>query len=166
LDRNGITKRQHRLDFKNGKGNDRVKFTNEELSNALREVTSTITKCEKIIGKFAEGSSQHSLLRNRIKAMVISKALIEDELYKVKHGSSMGENVEAEGEFDANTVKILYSKNDLTEALRPIISIIGKCEKARGKFAEGTTNYNRFEKIIDSMGVCKTLVGVQLLILN
>jgi hypothetical protein len=158
LDRNGITKRQHRLDFKNGKGNDRVKFANEELIEALREVTSTITKCERIIGKFAEGSSQHSLLRNRIKAMIISKQLIEFELSMMTKRSSKGDNLE-EGEFDANTVKIQYSKNDLMETLRRVISIISKCEKAKGKFAEGTTNYNRFEKIIDSMGVCKMLIG-------
>lgn len=31
-------------------------------------------------GKFAEGTSQCSLLRNRIKAMDISKGLIEDQL--------------------------------------------------------------------------------------
>ncbi|MDO9492900.1 hypothetical protein [Acetobacterium sp.] len=55
-------------------------YTNEELNKALREVASTISKCEKMQGKFAEGTSQHSLLRNRIKAMDISKGLIEDQL--------------------------------------------------------------------------------------
>jgi hypothetical protein len=49
------------------------KYTNEELNEALRQVALTISKCEKMQGKFAEGTSQCSLLRNRIKAMVISK---------------------------------------------------------------------------------------------
>ena len=56
------------------------KYTNEELTEALREIALTISKCEKMQGKFAEGTSQYSLLRNRIKAMDISKVLIEDQL--------------------------------------------------------------------------------------
>lgn len=55
-------------------------YTNEELNVALREVSTTISKCEKIHGKFAEGTAQYSLLRNRIKAMIISKLLIENEI--------------------------------------------------------------------------------------
>jgi len=52
-------------------------YTDEELSEACREVSLTISKCEKIQGKFAEGTPQYSLLRNRIKAMYISKLLME-----------------------------------------------------------------------------------------
>jgi hypothetical protein len=37
-------------------------------------------------GKFAEGTAQYSLLRNRIKAMVISKLLIESELSHKEQG--------------------------------------------------------------------------------
>lgn len=56
------------------------KFTKEELLEALRAVNSIISKCEKAQTKFTEGTSQHSLLRNRLKAMYISKALIEEKL--------------------------------------------------------------------------------------
>jgi len=38
------------------------------------------TNCEKIQPKFHEGTSQHTLLKNRIKALYISKALITDEI--------------------------------------------------------------------------------------
>lgn len=54
-------------------------YTREELKEAIRVVSSTISKCEKIQPKFNEGTSQHTLLKNRIKALYISKSLIRDE---------------------------------------------------------------------------------------
>lgn len=56
------------------------KFTKEELFEALRAVNSIISKCEKAQMKFTEGTSHHTLLRNRLKAMYISKTLIEEAL--------------------------------------------------------------------------------------
>lgn len=58
------------------------KFTREELEEALQIVSSTISRCEKIQPKFVEGTSQHTLLKNRIKALYISKSLITDEISK------------------------------------------------------------------------------------
>lgn len=46
-----------------------VKYIREELAEALRVVSSTIIKCEKAQQKFAEGTSQHTLLKNRIKTL-------------------------------------------------------------------------------------------------
>lgn len=82
-----------------------------------------------------EGSSQHSLLKNRIKAMYISKSLITEESIIDK-----------------------YTKEELIEALRPVSSSINKCEKAQSKFAEGTTNYKRFRNIIKAMYISKSLI--------
>ncbi len=56
----------------------------EELTEALRAINSIIHKCEKAQEKFPEGNSQHTLLRNRLKAMYIAKALITDELSKLE----------------------------------------------------------------------------------
>lgn len=56
------------------------KYTREELTEALRAVSSIIHKCEKAQEKFPEGTSHHTLLRNRLKAMYISKLLIEQAL--------------------------------------------------------------------------------------
>jgi len=111
------------------------KYTREELSEALGVVSSTISKCEKMQLKFVEGTSQHTLLKNRIKAMYVSKALITEE-----------------------NVIDKYSKEDLIEALRPVSSIISKCEKAQLKFAEGTSNHTRFKNIINAMYVSKALI--------
>jgi hypothetical protein len=111
------------------------KYTREELIEALQVVSSTISNCEKIHPKFAEGTSQHTLLKNRIKAMYISKSLIADE-----------------------NVMDQYTKEELIEALRPVSSIISKCEKAQLKFAEGTSHHTRLKNIIKAMYISKLLI--------
>jgi hypothetical protein len=112
------------------------KYTREELAEALRVVVSTISKCEKMQPKFAEGTSQYTLLKNRIKAMYISKALITDK-----------------------NVMDKYTKEELIEALRPVASIISKCEKAQLKFEEGTSHHTRFKNIIEAMYISKSLIA-------
>lgn len=81
-------------------------YTKEELGEALRVISSTISNCEKIHPKFHEGTSQHTLLKNRIKALYISKSLITDEEI-------------------INT----YTKEELKEAIAPVFSITSKCKK-------------------------------------
>ena len=111
------------------------KYTREEFSEALQVVLSTISKCEKMQPKFAKGTSQHTLLKNRIKAMYISKVLIAD-----------GGEVEQ------------YSKEELIDALKPVTSIISKCETGQRKHEMDAPQYKRFQKIIDAMYISKTLI--------
>jgi hypothetical protein len=56
------------------------KYTQEELEEALRAIDSTISKCEKVQPKLKQGTSQHTLLIRRIKALNIASALIKREL--------------------------------------------------------------------------------------
>ena len=112
------------------------KYTTEELEEALQIISSVISRCEKMQPKFTEGTSWHTLLKNRIKAMYISKALIADE-------NIMGK----------------YTKDELEEALRPVSSIISKCEKAQLKFAEGTPHHTRFKNMIKAMYLSKSLIA-------
>lgn len=58
------------------------KYIREELAEALQVVSSTISNCEKMQPKFAEGTVHHTRLKNIIKAMYISRALITDEINK------------------------------------------------------------------------------------
>lgn len=111
------------------------KYTTEELEEALQIVSSTISKCEKVHHKFAEGTSQHTLLRNRIKALYISKSLITDE-----------------------NLMDRYTKEELIEALRPVSSIISKCEKAQQKFVEGTSHHTSFKNMIKAMHISKSFI--------
>ncbi len=55
-------------------------FAKDELQEALRAIASTISKCEKVLPKLKEGTSQHTLLIRRINAFYIASALIEREL--------------------------------------------------------------------------------------
>ncbi|SCY55884.1 hypothetical protein [Alkaliphilus peptidifermentans] len=111
------------------------KYTREELAETLQVVSSTISKCETMQIKFDEGTSQHTLLKNRIKALYISKSLITDKNVMNKH-----------------------AKEELIDALRPISSVISKCEKAQLKFAEGTSQYTRCKNIINAMYISKSLI--------
>lgn len=113
-----------------------IQYTRDEVSEALQVVSSTISKCEKIQPKFAEGTSQHTLLKNRIKAMYISKILITEDREIEK-----------------------YSKEELINALKPVISIISKCETGQRKHDREALQYKRFQKIIDAMNVAKSLIS-------
>jgi hypothetical protein len=55
-------------------------YTKEDLKEALRAIESTISKCEKVQPKLKEGTSQHTLLIRRIKALRIASSLITREL--------------------------------------------------------------------------------------
>lgn len=63
-------------------------YTEEELREALRAIISTISKCEKVQPKLKPGTSQHTLLVRRIKALVISRELIERELSEFTRGTA------------------------------------------------------------------------------
>lgn len=110
-------------------------YSQEELQNALKVISSTISKCEKIQPKFREGTSQFSLLRNRIKALKISKCLIEND----------------------GRIQV-YTRDELEKALPPVISIINKTEKAQSKYDEGTTQFKRFSPIISAMYISKVAI--------
>jgi len=55
-------------------------YTKEELDEALQAIVSTISKCEKVLPKLKQGTSQHTLLIRRIKALHIASALITNAL--------------------------------------------------------------------------------------
>jgi hypothetical protein len=54
------------------------KFTIAELEEAHRSLSSTLSKCEKVLPKLKEGSAQHTLLVRRIRSFQIALALIEE----------------------------------------------------------------------------------------
>lgn len=107
------------------------KYTKEELEEALQVINETSYKCEKMLPKFEEGTAQHTLLKNRIKTLHISKSLIKNEA---------------------------VLKDELPAALAPISSIISKCEKARLKHNEGTYHYLSLSSMIKAMTIAKSFV--------
>ncbi len=55
-------------------------YTKEELEEALRAVASLVSKCEKAQERLSQGTSQWTLLKNRVKALRISASLITKAL--------------------------------------------------------------------------------------
>jgi hypothetical protein len=85
---------------------------------------------EKFLPKFAAGTSQRSLLRNRIQALRTARKLISEE----------GRPAREELEF----------------ALPRIESIIRKASKARDKYEPGSRNYRRFDPTVRVMEQVRT----------
>ncbi|MDG4657302.1 hypothetical protein P6P90_10230 [Ectobacillus antri] len=102
----------------------------------LNRTTSSIRNCEKMQLKFEEGSSQHSLLQSRMKALQISQAVItRDETLQE------------------------YAREEIMKAITPISSIISKSDKGQRKYAEGTSTYTRFQNILRAMYVARDLLN-------
>ena len=104
-----------------------------ECIQAVKTIEADIRNCEKMLPKFKEGTSQYSLLKNRLKALYISKALILEELQT-------------------------YSMDDLQKALPPITSVIQKCKKGQEKHTVNTPTYRRLQSQINAMMIAKSYI--------
>ena len=62
--------------------NNPADFIRNDLPEALEAFASMISKTEKTEGKFPPGTAQHSLRRNRLKALRLAEARIKSELDK------------------------------------------------------------------------------------
>ncbi len=113
-------------------------MTEQERADALRVMISVITRCERVQPKFVPGTSQHTLLKNRVQAMKIAEALL------------------------AGRGTDLYAAQDLSAALEPLASVIRKCEKARSKYEPGSGQYGRFHGTIRAMELSRTLIEHEL----
>ena len=87
---------------------------------------------EKFLPKFPEGTSQHSLLKNRIRALQTARELI------------LGEG--------------RPSREELEFALPRIESMIHKMSKARDKYEPGSRNYKRFNPMVQAMKQVRTAI--------
>ena len=88
---------------------------------------------EKFLPKFPEGTSQHSLLKNRIRALQTARELISGE------GRP--------------------SREELEFALPRIESMIHKMSKARDKYEPGSRNYKRFDPTVQAMKQVRTAIA-------
>ena len=113
-------------------------MTGQERIGALKIVTSVIVRCERVQPKFAPGTSQHTLLKNRIQAMKIAQVLLD--------GCGAAQ----------------YSIQESSAALEPLASVIRKCEKARSKYELGSGQYGRYGGTIRAMELSRTLIKDEL----
>lgn len=108
-------------------------YTQQELDDPMQAVKSAIARCEKIQPKFQPGTAQHSLLKNRLRALRAAQRLLSGE----------GEDIPVE---------------DLEAALPPIASILHKTETARRKHPEGSVTYQRLSPTVRAMETVKALL--------
>lgn len=107
--------------------------TQAERDEALAVIASAITRCEKIQPKFAPGSAQHSLLRNRLRALYLCQELLAG------HAPDC-------------------TREELLAALPPVQSILHKASQAQRKYAPGTRPYQRFAPLIRAMQLSQALL--------
>lgn len=108
------------------------------MKEALQAITDMIGRSEKAQAKFAEGTSQHTLQKNRIKALRIASALIVKEL--------TGGGVEP------------CTKEDLEKAQAPLASLISKSEKARQKLETGSWQHTMLERNLKALRIALLLL--------
>lgn len=116
-------------------------FTEKDMKEALRSITSMISRTEKAKEKFAQGTSQHTLQKNRLKALHIALSLTSKGL----------------AEAESNTVDC-YSEEDLKNALAPITSLISKSEKARAKLVQGTWQHTMLGNNLKALHIALPLL--------
>lgn len=85
------------------------------MKEILDFIDHTMALEEKFLPKFPDGTSQHSLLKNRIRALQTARELISGDA--------------------------VPSREELEFALPQITSILSKTQKARDKYEPGTRNY-------------------------
>lgn len=112
-----------------------VEDTQESRRSAEKVVLQSIVNCEKMQPKFAEGTAQHSLLHNRIKVLKIVQSLLTVD----EHSQT-------------------YSRDELTAALPPIQSILGKTTKAQSKQTPGSAADKRLTALITAMTLAQALL--------
>ena len=114
-------------------------FTKEDMEKALQAIASMISKTEKTKDKFAQGTSQHTLQQNRLKALHITSSLISKELAE-------------------NDTKDCYTQEDLKKALAPIASLISKSEKVQKKLAQGTWQHTMLSHHLKALYIASPLL--------
>ena len=138
-----------------------IHLSKDELTETLFVIASIVGRCENAQTKFREGTSQHTLLKNRIRALYLSKELVDTELLRMGERQS-AVSCEETGKYKALDNCEILGESSLMEELKstvpPIVSIISKCEKAQSKYEKGTAQFRRYAKIIHAMKISKALL--------
>ena len=93
-------------------------YTKEELAEALRAISSLISKCDKVREKLREGSPQYSLTKNRLKAFHIASSLItEAQEGEPAHDDADGARL---AKFEKAYLSLLESMSDIPEKLESL----------------------------------------------
>ena len=118
-------------------------FTKKDMEEALQAIASMIDRSEKAQKKFPQGTSQHTLLENRMKALNIASSLITKKIAE----SDVADNIPEE---------------DLQKAIAPIDSLISKSEKAQQKLTQGTWQHTMLDGNLKALHMASPLLTEKL----
>lgn len=114
-------------------------FTEKDMEEALRATASMIDRTEKAKEKFEQGTSQHTLQKNRLKALYIASSLLSKRL------------------MESDAVDC-YTEEDLKNALAPITSLISKSEKSQAKLTRGTWQHTMLNNNLKALNIVLPLL--------
>ncbi len=122
-------------------------YTENELEEALRAITSTLRKSEKALIKLQAGTGQHTMLERGIRAYTIAVDLIKTES---ESGSSQG------------AYKSQYTREELEGARQAITSFASRVEKALPKFEAGAPQHTLAVRRIKAFNIAVDLIEREL----
>ena len=102
------------------------------MNDTLKSIDNIIALEKKFLPRFPVGSSQHSLLQNRILALQSARNLISGERRP--------------------------TREELEFVLPRIESILHKTSKARDKFEPSSPNYKRLDPTVQTMVMVRTAI--------
>ena len=108
------------------------------ISEALRSITSTLSKSEKALAKLKEGTSQHTMTVRGIKAYRIAIALINREL--------------------GIAGRCIYTQSELDAALEAINSAKSRAEQILPKLKQGTPQQTLVVRRIAAFNIAAELI--------
>ncbi|MEA4938524.1 MAG: hypothetical protein VB091_02920 [Christensenella sp.] len=117
-------------------------YSEVELSEAARAISSALMKSEKVLLKLKEGSPQYRLTAGNIRAFQIALALIRRE----------------QGAQEAFT----FGKEELAQAQAAYANMIARVEKILPKFAPGTPQHTLAVRRIRAFEIAEHLIQVEL----
>ena len=118
-------------------------YSEIELQEAARAISSALMKSEKVLLRLKEDSSQYRLTAENIRAFQIALALL-----RRKQG-------------DQET--FIFSKEELASAQAAYASMIVRAEKVLPKFAPGTPQHTLAVRRIRAFGIASALIQAELL---
>jgi hypothetical protein len=117
-----------------------VDFPREELRDALRPITSLISKSEKARTKLTSGTWQHTMLTDTLKALRAASALMGGESGDVNDCAS----------------------SDLKETLRTLETMIDRTESAKLKFMPGTSQHTLQKNRLRALRIAGAIITKEL----
>ncbi len=107
-------------------------FERQERMKSLQAIEDMLKRSELAKEKFLLGTSQHSLLVNRIHALKIASSLLSCEITGADIAS-------------------MYTTKELVDARAPLASLLGKSEKAREKLKPTSWQFAMLNDNLDAL---------------